>query len=108
LGKSDPTNPDPYKQQSIILVPSNTKGITVKQMMTVYGYDDAPHGHGHLEFKDVRVPISSIVVGEGKGFEVMQGRMGPGRIHHAMRSIGSVSITNPNSYDERLNRSRQN
>jgi len=90
LGKTDPNNPDKYKQQSIILVPTNTPGITVKRMLSVYGYDDAPHGHAHLIFKNVRVPAKNIILGDGRGFEVMQGRMGPGRIHHAMRSIGAA------------------
>jgi acyl-CoA dehydrogenase len=92
MGKTDPTNSNAHKQQSIMLVPSNAKGITIKRMLSVYGYDDAPHGHGHLVFKDVRVPVSSIVLGEGRGFEIMQGRLGPGRIHHAMRAIGVVSL----------------
>ncbi|OCK76844.1 acyl-CoA dehydrogenase NM domain-like protein [Lepidopterella palustris CBS 459.81] len=90
LGKTDPNNPDKYKQQSIILVPANSPGITIKRMLSVYGYDDAPHGHAHLIFKDVRIPAANLVLGEGRGFEVMQGRMGPGRIHHAMRSIGAA------------------
>lgn len=68
-------------------------------MLSVYGYDDAPHGHAHLIFNDVRVPAENIVPGEGRGFEVMQGRMGPGRIHHAMRSIGAVNASCRLSYD---------
>jgi acyl-CoA dehydrogenase len=95
MGKSDPGNKDPYKQQSVILVPSNTKGITIKRMLSVYGYDDAPHGHGHLVFDNVRVPASNVVLGPGRGFEIIQGRLGPGRIHHAMRAIGAVSTTPP-------------
>lgn len=90
LGKTDPNHLDKYKQQSIIIVPAGSPGIEIKRMLSVYGYDDAPHGHAHLIFKDVRVPAENIVLGEGRGFEVMQGRMGPGRIHHAMRSIGAV------------------
>ncbi|KAK7751255.1 hypothetical protein SLS62_006800 [Diatrype stigma] len=90
MGKSDPSNKDPYKQQSVILVPANTKGITIHRMLNVYGYDDAPHGHGHISFDNVRVPASSMVLGEGRGFEIIQGRLGPGRIHHAMRSIGAA------------------
>jgi alkylation response protein AidB-like acyl-CoA dehydrogenase len=94
MGKSDPGNKDPYRQQSVILVPADTPGITIERMLSVYGYDDAPHGHGHLTFKNVRVPASNMVLGPGRGFEIIQGRLGPGRIHHAMRSIGAVSFSN--------------
>lgn len=88
MGKTDPDEKDVYKQQSVVLVPANTKGIIIHRMMSVYGYDDAPHGHGHITFDNVRVPLSSMVLGQGRGFEIIQGRLGPGRIHHAMRGIG--------------------